>query len=81
MAKKNLTYKEKIEEIEEIIDFVEKHPLEIDLLQTKIQRAVELIAECKKELTDSEKKIQQMLDDSDEYKGINPNGMKIKPPG
>ncbi len=66
MAKKQLTYKEKVEEIEQIIAFVESNPVDIDLLQDKIQRAVQLISECKKEIAQTEERIQKMLDDSEE---------------
>lgn len=66
MAKKQLTYKEKIEEIEQIIAFVESNPVDIDLLQDKIQRAVQLISECKKEIAQTEERIQKMLDDTEE---------------
>ena len=63
MAKKNLTYAEKVEEIESILDFIETNPTDVDLLREKISRAVQLISQCKTELRSTEEEIQKLFDD------------------
>ncbi|MDD2563329.1 MAG: exodeoxyribonuclease VII small subunit [Salinivirgaceae bacterium] len=66
MAKKKLTYSEKIEEIESIIEYIESDQTDVDILRAKISLAAELLAQCKGELKSTEQEIQTLLDDDSE---------------
>lgn len=66
MAKKNLSYSEKIEEIESIIDYISSEETDVDQLRSKISRAALLITQCKNELRSTENEIQKLLEDDSE---------------
>jgi len=66
VAKKKLTYSEKIEEIESIIEYIESDQTDVDILRAKISLAAELLAQCKGELKSTEQEIQTLLDDDSE---------------
>lgn len=65
MAKKSLSYTEKIQEIESIIEFIESNPPDIDVVRSKISRAISLLTECKSELQETEEDIQKLFDKSE----------------
>lgn len=65
MAKKSLSYTEKIQEIESIIEFIESNPPDIDVVRNKISRAISLLTECKSELQKTEEDIQKLFDKSE----------------
>ncbi|HPW67265.1 MAG TPA: exodeoxyribonuclease VII small subunit [Salinivirgaceae bacterium] len=65
MTKKSLTYTEKIQEIESIIEFIESNPTDIDIVRSKISRAITLLTECKSELQETEEDIQKLFDKSE----------------
>ncbi|MGI6479480.1 MAG: exodeoxyribonuclease VII small subunit [Salinivirgaceae bacterium] len=65
MAKKSLSYTEKIQEIESIIEFIESNPPDIDVVRNKISRAISLLTECKSELQETEEDIQKLFDKSE----------------
>ncbi len=65
MSKKNLTYLEKIKEIESIVEFIESNPPDIDQVREKISRAVFLLNECRDSLQGTEKEIQKLFDKSE----------------
>ena len=66
MTKKKLTYSEKIEEIESIIEYIESDQTDVDILRAKISQAAQLLAQCKGELKSTEQEIQTLLDDDSE---------------
>jgi exodeoxyribonuclease VII small subunit len=66
MAKKELSYKEAINEIEDILSKIENEELDVDDLSAKVERVSMLIKKCKKKLTETEDKVQKILEDIDE---------------
>ena len=63
MAKKNITYKEAISEIEEILNQIENDELDIDILSEKVKQVSSLIKICKNKLHQTEEEVQKILDD------------------
>lgn len=63
MANKNITYKEAVAEIEEILEKLENEELDVDELAKKVQRVSVLLRFCKEKLTGTEKEIQNIIDD------------------
>lgn len=59
---KGTSYKESIEEIEDIIDMIDNENLEIDDLELKVKRVIQLIKNCKKKLRSTEDSITKELD-------------------
>jgi exodeoxyribonuclease VII small subunit len=66
MAKKELSYNEAINEIEDILSKIENEELDVDDLSAKVKRVSVLIKKCKKKLTETEDQVQKILDDIDE---------------
>ena len=52
MAKKKLTYTEAVAEIEQILVRLRGEQIDVDTLAAEVKRAMELIAQCKAQLTD-----------------------------
>lgn len=65
MTKKGITYKEAINEIEEILKKIENEELDIDELSLKVKQVSSLIALCKKKLHDTEVEVEKILKDID----------------
>ena len=63
MAKKEISYKDAVSEIEEILQQVENEELDIDILSDKVKRVSELLKQCKKKLHQTESEVQKILDD------------------
>ena len=61
MAKKNITYQNAIEELEDILQKMEDNELEIDSLSDQVKRASELISFCKNKLKSTEKDVEDIL--------------------
>lgn len=66
MAKKKITYKEAIEEVEEIIAKIKNQEPNIDELTDEVKRVSELLGICKDKLYKAEKDVNNILDDIDE---------------
>jgi len=66
MAKKELSYNEAINEIEDILSKIENEELDVDDLSDKVKRVSMLIKKCKKKLTETEDQVQKILEDIDE---------------
>lgn len=62
-----ITYTEAFKELLEIIKAMENSEVTIDHLDTKIQKASELLKICKDKLYSTEKKVQKILDDINNY--------------
>lgn len=63
MAKKKPTYQEALEEIESIVNDIENGAISIDELSEKVKRALELLAQCKKTLKNTEGDINKTMND------------------
>ncbi len=63
MAKKKITYKEAIEEIEDIIEKIKSEEPDIDELANEVKRVSELLNICKDKLYKAEKDVNDILDD------------------
>lgn len=60
--KKQITYKQAIHEIEEIITRIENEELDVDELGKHVKKASELLSYCKKKLTTTEKEIEKIME-------------------
>ena len=63
MAKKKTSYKEAVQEIEQIMQKLESEQLDIDELSKNVKKASELIAFCKEKLHNTETEIEHILDE------------------
>jgi exodeoxyribonuclease VII small subunit len=61
MAKKSISYKEAVEELELILQELEQNETDIDELTLKVKRAAELIGFCKSKLFETDKEIDKIL--------------------
>ena len=61
MAKKIMTYKESITELEKILKELENNELGIDDLENKVKQAAELIELCKEKLFKTDAEIEKIL--------------------
>ncbi|RLD47346.1 MAG: exodeoxyribonuclease VII small subunit [Bacteroidetes bacterium] len=64
MTKKNFSYNEAIQEIEEILFEVEKKDVDIDELSDKVKRVSFLINACKNKLLKTEEQIDKILENT-----------------
>lgn len=65
MAQKNMSYKNAIAEIQEILDKIESEEIDIETLSEKVKRATELIAYCKEKLIKIDSDVENILKDID----------------
>lgn len=65
MAKKEKTYDNALEELENLMVEIETKDLSINELMSKVKIATELIQFCKKQLTEIDKEVQNVLDKLD----------------
>lgn len=63
--KKELTYEAALAELEDIVGKVERGELAIDQLTTQLKRAQELLAFCKKQLTQVETDVNSLLNSNE----------------
>lgn len=61
MAKKELSYKAAVEEIESILQELESGEMDVDLLSGKVSRVTELIGLCREKLRGTEKAVNKIL--------------------
>ena len=66
MAKKKISYREAINEIEETIAAIENEELDVDELSEKVKRVSELLVICKDKLHNTEKEVEKILKDMGE---------------
>lgn len=62
MAKKEQTYSEAMQELQEIMLRIEKEDLDVDILMAEVKKATILIKYCKDKLQKTNIEIQQILD-------------------
>ena len=65
MKKDEVTYTAAKAEIEKIVALIESDELDVDQLTKHVKRASELVAFCKKKLTETDKELQKVLDQLD----------------
>ncbi len=71
ISKKNVSYKEAITEIEEILSRLENNELDVDELSDKVKRVSQLVTLCKEKLHNTEEEIDKILKEMDNnYKKI-----------
>lgn len=56
-----MTYTQAVAEIEEILRMMQADSLDIDLLAAYTRRATELLTECRRRLTDTDRELQSIL--------------------
>jgi len=61
MAKKKISYKDAISEIEETIALIENEELDVDDLSEKVKRVSALIKICKEKLYKTEEEVEKIL--------------------
>ena len=66
MAKK-LTYTEAFTELQEIVVEIENEEIELDLLESRIKRASELLKICRDKLYKTEKSVSDIFKEIKEY--------------
>jgi exodeoxyribonuclease VII small subunit len=62
-----ITYTQAYEELQVIVSEMENSEITIDLLDSKIKRASELLKICKDKLYKTEKNVQKVLDEINKY--------------
>ena len=66
MEEKELSYKEAMTEIEDIVAKLEDNQLDVDELSGKVKRVSELIAYCKSKLHETEEEVEKILKSIDD---------------
>ncbi len=66
MAAKKLSYKDAVEEIDEILEKIENEELDVDELSEKVKRVSTLIKFCKEKLHTTQTEVENILKDMDE---------------
>lgn len=62
MAKKEHTYGEAMQELQDIMYRIENEELDVDVLLDEVKKAANLIKFCKEKLYKTDKEIQKILD-------------------
>jgi len=63
---KSETYKQAIEELEQIVNEIENEEISVDELSEKVKRASQLIRLCKTKLTKTEEEVAKVLEEMKE---------------
>ena len=61
MAKKDISYNEAIDEIQQILEEIESEKIDIDSLSVKVKKTTELIALCKQKLKKADEEIENLM--------------------
>lgn len=61
-----MTYNEAVEELELILDEIEKGEIDIDVLSEKVKRALTLVKSCKTKLKNTEDEVARIMEEFDE---------------
>ena len=64
MAKKDISYNDAIQEIEDILNEIENNDVEIDGLSDKVKRVSILLEICKSKLLKTEDQIEKIFEDN-----------------
>jgi len=63
--RKNLSYKDAITEIDEILSQLENNELDVDELSEKVKRVSQLVTLCKEKLHHTEQEVDKILKEMD----------------
>ncbi|MCW0482538.1 exodeoxyribonuclease VII small subunit [Gaoshiqia sediminis] len=66
MVQKKLTYKDAVDEIDDILEKIENEELDVDELSEKVKRVSTLIKFCKEKLHKTETEVENILKEMDE---------------
>ncbi|WP_372775577.1 exodeoxyribonuclease VII small subunit [Mangrovibacterium sp.] len=66
MAAKKMSYKEAVEEIDEILEKIENEELDVDELSEKVKRVSVLIKFCKEKLHTTQTEVENILKEMEE---------------
>ncbi|WP_163717153.1 exodeoxyribonuclease VII small subunit [Mangrovibacterium lignilyticum] len=66
MAPKKVSYKEAVEEIDEILEKIENEELDVDELSDKVKRVSVLIKFCKEKLHKTQSEVENILKEMEE---------------
>jgi len=66
MATKKMSYKEAVEEIDDILEKIENEELDVDELSEKVKRVSTLIKFCKEKLHKTQEEVENILKEMDE---------------
>ncbi|MDR2836658.1 MAG: exodeoxyribonuclease VII small subunit [Bacteroidales bacterium] len=66
MAKTEISYNKNLKELDEILNEIENSDIDLDQLTTKVKRATFLLKECKTNLRDTSKLIENIIEDWEE---------------
>ncbi len=61
MAKKELSYRESMEELETILEKIENGETDIDDLTVEIKRAAKLLQDCKEKLFRTQQEVEKVI--------------------
>ncbi|MCF6367127.1 MAG: exodeoxyribonuclease VII small subunit [Bacteroidales bacterium] len=64
MAKKNISYNDAVQEIEDILNEIENSDVEIDSLSDKVKRVSVLLETCKSKLLKTEEQIEKIFENN-----------------
>ena len=64
---KQITYTKAFEELQQIVEEMENSQINVDDLDVKIKRASELLKICRDKLYKTEKSVQKVLDEINDY--------------
>ncbi len=62
MSEKIVTYKDALEELEEIVNGIESEEIDVDELAKKVERASELLTVCSEKLRKTEKEVDKIIE-------------------
>jgi len=62
MSKKKISYKEAIEEVEQILESIDNQELDVDELSDKVQRASLLLRMCSEKLHQTEQEVKKVFE-------------------
>ena len=62
MAKQEITYKEAVKEVEDILEKIEDGQLDVDELSVNVKRVTELLKICKNKLQKTEDEVNKILE-------------------
>ena len=63
--KKDKTFEDKMDELQDLLDWFESEEVSLSASTEKLQSAMKLISELKKELVDTTQRIEELSQDSD----------------
>lgn len=61
MSEKKMTYKDALEELEDIVNGIESEDVDVDELAKKVERASKLLSVCSEKLKKTEAEVDQII--------------------